>query len=85
MGEKFGEIACPYLKPYIHYARFLDKQYGIRKDDDIFMIGDSKMSVVDTRDISIKGRYFKGTRALWGLLNRKNVTRDVVTADNLKR
>ena len=38
----FDELASPYLKPYFYNGRFLDKQYGIRKEDDgSFMIGDS--------------------------------------------
>jgi hypothetical protein len=50
----FGELASPYLKPYQHNARFLDKQYGIRREDDVrFMIGDSVLTVDDTSDISI--------------------------------
>jgi len=49
------------------------------------MIGDSILTVDDTSDISINGRHFKGNRGLWEILNRKNVTRGVVTADDLKR
>jgi hypothetical protein len=30
----FGEIASPYLSPYIYNKSFLDKEYGIRKDGD---------------------------------------------------
>ena len=43
------------------------------------MIGDN------TSYISIKGRHFKGTRWLTELLTCKNVTRDVVIAEDLKR
>jgi hypothetical protein len=81
----FGEIRSSYLKPYLHNARFLDKQYGIpREDDSRFMIGDSLLTVDDTSDISINGRHFKGSRGLWELLTPKNVTRGVVTEDELK-
>ena len=80
------EIACPYLNPYMHNARFLDKQYGIRREDPgRFMIGDSVLTVDDTSDISINGRHFERTRGLWELLTRKNVTRGFVTAVDLKR
>ena len=66
--ENFGEVPSPYLKPYMHFAKFLDKQYGIRREDDgRFMIGDSVLTVDDTSDISINGRHFKWTRGLWGL------------------
>ena len=58
------EIASAYLKPYMHNARFLDKQYGIRREDDgCFMIGDSILTVDDTSDIYINGRHFKGPEA----------------------
>ena len=49
------------------------------------MIGYSIFTIDDTSDITINGRHFKGTRGLWELLTRKNVTRGVVTADDLKR
>ena len=70
--ENFGELANRYLKPYLHNARFLDKQYGIRRENDGgFMVGDFTLTVDDTNDISINGRHFKETRGLWGLLIRK--------------
>ena len=84
--ENFGELAIPYLKPYLHNAKFLNKQYGIRREDDgRFMIGDSVLTIEDTSDITINGRHFKGTRGQWELLTRKNFSRGVVTADDLKR
>ena len=43
------------------------------------------MTVDDTSVISINGRHFKGDLSLWELLTRKNVTRGVATADDLKR
>ena len=58
----FGELASPYLKPYLHNARFFDKQYRIRREDvSMFMIGGSVSTVDDTSDISLKGKHFKGT------------------------
>jgi hypothetical protein len=40
--ENFGELASPYLTPYVYNKRFLNKQYGIRKEaDGTFMIGNS--------------------------------------------
>ena len=83
--SEFGEIASPYLKHFNHNARFLDKQYGIpREDEGRFMIGNSIVRC-DTSDISINARHFKGTHGLWVLLTRKNVNRGVVTTDDLKR
>ena len=53
----FGEFASPYLKPYLHNARFLDKQYGFRREDGgKFIIGISVLTVDDTSVISINGR-----------------------------
>ena len=49
------------------------------------MIGDSVLTADDTTDISINGKNFKGNQGLWELLTRKNVTRGVMTAEDLKR
>ena len=51
----------------------------------MFMIGNSILTADDTRDISINRRHSKGTRGLWELLTCKNITRGVMTADDLKR
>ena len=83
--ENFGELSSAYLKTYIHTARFLDKQYFNRKEDDgRFMMGDSTLSIDDMSEISINGRHFKWTRVLWELLIRKNVNRGFVITDELK-
>ena len=82
----FGELAKTYLRPYQHNARFLDKKCGIRREEGgRFMIRDSVLTVHDMSDISINGSHFRGTRGLWELSTRKNVTRGVVTTDDLKR
>ena len=63
--EYFGELASPYLKPYLHNARFLDKQYCIRREDNgTFMIGGSVLTVDDMSDISINRIHFKWTPGL---------------------
>ena len=68
--ENFGEFAGPYLKPHQPNVRFLDKQYGIRRQRYcMFMIGNSILTVDDTSYSTINGRHFKGTRGLWELLN----------------
>jgi hypothetical protein len=51
---KFGETARPYLVPYIYDREFLDKQYGIRKSGDYYMIVDSNVSIDDASDIYVK-------------------------------
>jgi len=40
--------------PYVNKRRFLDTQYGVRKDGDMFMICDSPIVVDSDGDITIK-------------------------------
>jgi hypothetical protein len=61
--NNFVEKARPYLTPYIYNVRYLDRQYGIRREDDgRFMTDDSTLCVDDATNISLKGNHFKGTR-----------------------
>jgi hypothetical protein len=62
--EQFGEIASPYLTPDVYNKRFLDKQYGLRKERGNFKIGDSVVTVDIDSDVYIKGPRFKGTEGL---------------------
>ena len=59
-----GPVASPYLMHYVHKGRFLDTQYGVRKDGDMFMIGDSPIVGDTGGDITIKDRMFKGFKGL---------------------
>jgi len=43
----------------VYKRRFLDMQYGVRKDGDIFMIGDFPIIVDTGGDNTIKERVFK--------------------------
>jgi hypothetical protein len=52
--ENVAPIAGPYAMPYVYKRRFTDTQYGIRKDDDKFKIGDSPVLVDQDGDITIK-------------------------------
>jgi hypothetical protein len=64
--ENFGELASPYLAPYAYNKRFLDKQYGIRKEaDGTFMIGNAPLSVDNNSNNTIYGRHYNGTSGLW--------------------
>jgi len=83
--ENVGPIASPYIVPYLYNRRYLDTQYGLRKDGDSFKIGDSAVLVDPNSNITIKGREFKGTTGLWELLTRKNVDRKNVTTYDLKK
>ena len=74
--ENVGTVASP--------SHFHETQYGIRKDGQQLMIGDSLL-VIDSRDnITIKGTVFKGTEGLWELLTRKNVNMEVINKNNRK-
>jgi hypothetical protein len=81
----FGEIASPYLTPYLYNKSFLDKEYGIRKDGDTFMIGDSTITVDSKIDITIHDKTFRGTKGLWELLTRKKVDDKLVSKTDLTR
>jgi len=39
-------VASPYTIPCVYKRRFLDTQYGVRKDGDIFVIGDTPIPTV---------------------------------------
>jgi len=70
--------------PYVYKRRFLDTQYGVRKEGDMFMIGDSPIVVDTVDDITIMDRVFKGSKGLWELLTRKKVNTEFITKDDLK-
>jgi len=70
--------------PYVYKRRFLDTQYGVRKDGDIFMIGNSPIVGDTSGDITIKDRVSKGSKGLWELLTRKKVNTKYITKDDLK-
>ena len=76
----FFEIAITYLN-----MRFLDEQYGIRRDGNKFMIANSDVIATEKGDITIRGKRFMGSKGLWELLTRKNLNRDVITNSDLKR
>ena len=74
--QKFGAVAVSYLTPYLYKRSFLDTQYGIRKEGDTFMIGESQLTVDSDSDITIKGKRFRGTQGLWELLTRRKIQRE---------
>ena len=82
--ENVGPVASPYLMPYVYKRRFLDSQYGVRKDFAMYMIGDSPIEVDTSGDITIKDRVFKGSKGLWELLTRKKVNTEFIAKENLK-
>jgi len=52
--ENLSSVANPYLMPYIYKRLCLYTQYGLRKDGDIFKIGDFSVLVDQEGDITIK-------------------------------
>jgi len=64
---------------YVNKRRFLDTQYGVRKDGDMFMICVSSIGVDTGGDITIKERAFNGSKGMWELLTRKKVNTDFIT------
>ena len=71
--ENVGSLASLYLMPYACKRRFLDTQYGIRNDGDIFKIGDTDVVLNTEYDITIKEKEFRGPEGVWELLTRKKV------------
>jgi len=60
--ENVGPITSPFVIPYLYKRRFLDTQYGVGKDGDMFMIGDSPIVIDIGGDITIKGRFIRDQR-----------------------
>jgi len=71
--------------PYVYKRRFLDTQYGKRKDGDTFKIGDSPVLVDQDGDITIKENEFRGFEGLWDFLTRKNVNKENVTSNEMRK
>jgi hypothetical protein len=84
-SENVGSVGSPYLFPYVYKRRFIHMQYGIRKDGDILKIGDSPVVVDQDGDITIKEIEFWGSEGLWELLTLKNLNKEHVTSDDLRK
>jgi len=70
--------------PYVYKKRFLDTQYGMRKDGGIFNIADSAVLVNQDSKITIKEQEFRNSEGLWELLTRNGVNKEHVTSDDLR-
>jgi len=82
--ENVRPVASHYLMIYVYKRRFLDTQYGVRMEGNMFMKGDFPVLVDTSVDITIKDRVLKGSKRLWELLTRKNVNTEVITKLDLK-
>ena len=85
-GNKyFGEIAGPYVLSYLYDSKSLDKDFGIRKDEDgDFRIGRSLIEIVENSDIYVDGKTYAGTPGLYELITRKKVNKSLITTRDLK-
>ncbi len=63
--------------------RFLDEQYGIRRDGNTLMIGSGAVTADEKSNISRGGTRFKCTRGLWELFTHKNINSDVIKKSDL--
>jgi len=50
---KFGPVLSSYIMPYVYKRRFLGTNYGVRKDSDMYIIGDSPIVVETGGDITL--------------------------------
>ena len=82
-----GALASRYVSPYLYESnrRGLDTEFGIRRDADGFMIGDSQVGVDSDGNIHIKNVQFPATKGLWELLTHKRVDKKSITTDDLKQ
>ena len=74
-----------YFSPYMHNRRYLNPEFGIRREDNgTFMIGNSPINVDENGNIFIHGETFKGIAGLWELLTRKNIGNSLTTQKYIK-
>jgi len=80
------EIVGNLASPYMGRKRLLDTQYGICKDGEQLIIGDSRLFIDTDYNFTFKGTVFRGPggRGLWELLTRKNVNTVVINKTDLK-
>jgi hypothetical protein len=83
-ANRFGAVAAPYLARYVTAGRSVDRVYGIRREaDGNFVIGDSRVSVDEAGDVTVRGATYGGTAGLWELLTKTDVDRALVTPDDM--
>jgi hypothetical protein len=53
--KHFGELASPYVPPYLYNKAYLDRDYGIRKDPDgQFRIGNSLIEIDEHSNVILQ-------------------------------
>lgn len=68
--EKLGPVAIKYLNNYYLKPIIVDKTYGLRRKEEGFFLGNSKVVIVGN-DLVIQGEKYTGTPGLWELLTLK--------------
>ena len=70
---------------YLYDSTSLDKDFGIRKDEDgDFRIGRSLIEIGENSDIYVDGKTQAGTPGLYELITRKKVNKSLITTRDLK-
>jgi hypothetical protein len=65
--------------------RFRDRQYGIRKEGDTLLIGNSVFDLDTPGVITVKGKQLKLTKDLWELLTRNDVDTGTISPNDMQR
>jgi hypothetical protein len=63
---------------------FRDKLYGIRKEGDTLIIGNSEVDLDEPGVIAVKGKRFKLPRGLWHLLTRNDIDTDIISPNDMR-
>jgi hypothetical protein len=64
---------------------FRDRQYGIRKEGDTLMIGNSEVDLDEPGVIAVRLKRFKLTKGFWDLLTRKDVNTFTISPKDIGR
>lgn len=79
----------PLARKYLHMLvsgerdRLMDHVYGVRHDDNKWMIGDSALEIDTTDDFHIKGVRYKGTPGLYELMFMREPKKTLYDANDL--
>jgi hypothetical protein len=80
-----GDAESIYLRELGKTTHFRDKQYGIPKEGNTLMIGNSAVDSDKRGVITVKGKQFKLTRGLWDLLTRNDVDTGTISPNDMQR
>jgi hypothetical protein len=81
----FGELASPYVTPYIYNRMYLDRDFGILKDvDGQFRIGNYSIEIDEHSNVILQGKTYTGTKGLFELLTRKKVNHSLISTQDLR-